>query len=305
MRKIILGTLLVASTVTAAKATGGGNGGDVIECYDSKSETWGYRTLDSVVMESQPFFTKVENRHTVEALDQIIQKFEETLPIMGAKLSEFRETFNKKSNSNHSVFWIDSKLYDVQDENLYIRLPEGCDDEIVQAVNLVKKPFKRFYYDSEVLKLIEHEGDELSWLLVHEWLRDFVDDSDVIRIINAYLHSQEFLAAKDIEIYNTLGTLGITSGRGIAMFTIKGKIREQREKVGSYEDIADNLESILSNVKNRPSYKETTEFEYQIGQLGVARAIFAFLSTYTSEFDEFAKRIDNIEKTWNAKKKNF
>ncbi|MCO4753134.1 MAG: hypothetical protein KC478_01565 [Bacteriovoracaceae bacterium] len=296
MKKLILGSLLT-STMTMAAATGGGNGGDVIKCSVNGQSV--YRTLDSVVMESQPFFEKVEERNSETSMRQIVEKLKNTLPLMGKRLATFKETFDKKANDDRSIFWIDAKLYDVQDENLYIRIPENCDEKLLQAVNLVKSPFKRYYFDSEVLGLIEKEGDELSWLIVHEWLRDFIDDSDVIRIVNAYIHSQDFLDASDIEVDETLGRLGITSGRGKTVSELESTVSKLRSGLPTIQERIAEVHSRLDFAQDKNQKAKIKVWDgLDIIDLMFLRNTTISIAIYTSEFKTIELEIEQVLKRW-------
>lgn len=306
MMKEMMKTMMVTTLTTGicmgaamARATGGGNGGDIIECLVNGKKT--YRTLDSVVMETQPFFSRVEGRNSEKALEDIIEKFNKTMPRMALKLSKFLESFENKVDGDSKVFWIDAKLYDVQDENLYVRIPDHCSEELIQAVVLVKKPFKRYYYDSEALKLIEDEGDELSWLIIHEWLRDFIDDSDVIRVVNSFIHSGEFLRKSESEMFSAFKGFGFTSGLGDSYSELQAELKYLRENKAYFENELERAHLALDEAQRRGDTSESSEYvkrakaiKYDLFmKFGISCEV---VRPFTKEFDELVSGIRQIER---------
>ncbi|MGE3608455.1 MAG: hypothetical protein AB7I27_02615 [Bacteriovoracaceae bacterium] len=214
MKNLILTSLVTLTLSSQVSANEKGNGGDVVIC-DGKT-----RVLDSVIMLQEKYFDIQRNSNSEITIKKIIAHFKETFPTMAISLEGFVETFKSKGDSKQSIFWIKGDLNDIQDENLFIKVPANCSPTIKQAVVLVKKPFKRYYYNTEAVADLEGQGDELSWLLIHEWLREFVTDSDVIRIINAYLHSNQFLQESEEEVEDSLGRLGIKYNKGASFSEI-------------------------------------------------------------------------------------
>lgn len=197
--------LAFTALISLAFAGSEGGGGDVIICGGKQ------RTLDSVVLEQDRFFNLLNYASTEEAMNQINTKLLQTLPQLGLSLTSFNNIYKSKGSNKEGVYWIRGVPKNVDDENLYVHIPESCQKDLYQAVVLVKEPFYRYYYNPEILANLEQENDELSWLLIHEWLRYEVDDADVIRIINGYLHSQDFIDSHEDEIKATLRKFGIES----------------------------------------------------------------------------------------------
>lgn len=209
-----------------------GNGGDIVKCMENGKEV--YRTLDSVVTKDQPIFTTKTYKTHHEALASIEKRLEQTLPYMHRHLKSFLRTFNSKRSLGGNTFWIKAKkLKQVQDENLFIYLPENCDQTPLQTVVLVTQGVKRFYYNPEHLAKIESVEDELSWMLIHEFARSYVKDSDIIRLINAYLHSEEFLIDDERKIAKQLRTFNISS----SLTTRTEYDLKLAEAKATYEDI--------------------------------------------------------------------
>ncbi|MDX9731197.1 MAG: hypothetical protein RBT63_05450, partial [Bdellovibrionales bacterium] len=172
-----------------------GNGGDVVRCSGK------LRTLDSVVLKSESlqYFNYFELTNYKDSLRMIQTKLEETLPYYGVSLRKFLETYEAKADLNSSVFWIQGKVLDIKDENLFIELPKTCGSPI-QAVVLANHPITRYYYNKGLLDELAGNGDEMSWLLIHEWLRPYIKDTDTLRILNGYFHSNQVLESTEKEI---------------------------------------------------------------------------------------------------------
>jgi len=179
-------TMLTLTPSFAAVSNEKGNGGDSVIC-DGKM-----RTLDSVMMNDQNLFTIIKNKDYQSSLTQIINHLNETYPFIAQELEEFLDTYNKKFNSEENTYWIKGAPLDVKDENLYVDVPDFCSNKLIQTVVRVEEPYLRYYYNPKVLSALENQGDELSWLLIHEWLRYGIEDAEVIRVLNGYFHSLEF-----------------------------------------------------------------------------------------------------------------
>lgn len=248
MKHLLFASILMTS-ISAFAGNEKGNGGDTVVC-DGK-----LRTLDSVVMEGERFFTIAKKDSYKKSLSDISTKLSASLPKKARELKSFLKTYEEKGNVEEGIFWINSTLKDVADENLYINLPDNCSKELKQTVVLVKKPFKRYYYDSKIINTLAAEKDELSWLLIHEWLRDSTDDSDVIRIINAYLHSEEFQNDSDEEIHDTLTRFGMYE-LGEKMSDMKASEAAVLKVLPKLRLELDAFETKLNLFKNEASKKE-------------------------------------------------
>lgn len=192
MKFAVLFTCLMISGVLWANERG--NGGDSVRC-DGK-----LRTLDSVIMIPSPHYTFTRSERYEESINKIISKLKETLPDMGKSLEDFLLIFENKGDRKKNIFWIAGTPIDVKDENLYVEIPKECSQEPIQTVVRLNNRIKRYYYNSEAINELSLNKDELSWLLIHEWLRDYENDTEIIRFLNAYLHSDEFMSDDEISV---------------------------------------------------------------------------------------------------------
>lgn len=295
MKNIIWATLL-GSTMTvgaAMGATGGGNGGDVVRCVENGQEV--YRTLDSVVMANHPFYNPKLYQSSDEAIEAITAKFRETLPFMGIKFERFLETYENKVSEKRDAFWIESNLYDIEDENLHVKIPAHCDQEPIQAVNLVKEPFTRYYYDSSVISLIEGVDAEFSWLMIHEWLRDYIDDADVIRIINSYLHSEDFLLDSEKAVEETLNRLGIRYGKGISASELEFNLQMMRSSIDKVKHRMNDVEKELEKfLRGDRGYRDAQRVRNKFRMLSGFLIDLYYIADYTSEFEPIVMKINSL-----------
>lgn len=254
MKYLILSTLLAmnAQMVSAKEFLSNekGNGGDAVICNGRP------HTLDSVIMMEERYFDITREERYEVSIAKIKNHLNNTLPLMGQTLGNFLQNFKAKGNVEEGVFWVKGRLKNIADENLYIEIPSHCENEAKQVVVLVKSPFKRYYYDANLIEELSQNGDELSWLLIHEWLRNYVDDSDVIRIINAYLHSEQFLNSNEEEVQETIERLGVTSGYG--PLSSEERASTERLKV-MVSDLEKRLNEIKSHIEKFSSAKTLKE----------------------------------------------
>jgi len=68
-----------------------------------------------------------------------------------------------------------------------------------------------FYYHEFVFnKLVAKENPEqISWLLVHEWLWQFLDDAIDLRETNEYIHSFDFVEDQKLVVAKVFRRLGV------------------------------------------------------------------------------------------------
>lgn len=212
MKTLLMTLAFTMSFELAMAGTEKGNGGDVVTCNGK------LQTLDSAIMEHSEHFKLVREKKYEAKLNAIIGKFKMTIPSYGKKLESFFEDYLTKGNLRNGIIWVQGIPKDVNDENLFVEIPEAC-HSLKQSVVRVgrddeaNRNLTRYYFNRAIIEQLKSNRDELSWQLVHEWLRDFITNSEKIRLINAYLHSNEFLDASETEVKDSLTILGIEAYR--------------------------------------------------------------------------------------------
>jgi hypothetical protein len=215
-----VGCLTLAVLLAGARADAGGgvgNGGDSVFCRaePQASEYDGWYNLDYLVnkvadVQYAGDFEKMVGPD--EAFDthilRLIQAFKESgHRIFHQDLKEFHEQLWSNQFARRYV-WKKAPhgLGELQDEGLKQKVPPNClgaagDGTYVQTIIRTRKNWSMpiyagtlptwgadFAYATKVVA--ELPPLQLSFLLLHEWLRTFTDDPEKIRDANAILHSE-------------------------------------------------------------------------------------------------------------------
>jgi len=294
--KHLLLTLALSTFSLTTIAGDKGNGGDILECRENGQTI--YRTLDSVITKDEPFFERKDYASTDAAMTSILEHLGKTLPAMKIHLEEFLKTYKEKRNSAGDTFWVKTQLNQIADENLHMRIPEHCQQLPIQAVVLVTKGIKRYYYDPVQLDKIKNVDDELSWMLIHEFLRDYLQDADIIRIINSYIHSTDFLSDNDYEVATQLQSLSLRA-YGPLYTNLQRDFEKARTIIKKYKVLENRIEEIrmqdhskLNKRKRRKLIQEllsiydATDFLHNV----------LYAARYSKEFEFAYPKAEKIEK---------
>lgn len=193
---------LVGQLSHAQKAEGGvaGGGGDAILCNDGKHYSYDFiATLGSAETLNPQYINAKSAKDIV--LD-IAKNLKSKVPYMGPNLEAFVNSIGVsayETTTNTARVWLAgaNPLFDLSDESK-LRIPKDCLDssgqpQIVQAVIRVRSKygFVQYNYDQNITHALNNNSPlQLSFLYVHEWLRDYTDDPTVIMNITRMLHSQ-------------------------------------------------------------------------------------------------------------------
>lgn len=262
---MLLAVNIFGINVNGFAANEKGNGGDAVIC---NGKTY---TLDSAMMLEEKYFDIVKEADYESSLLKITEHLGETLPSLKNRLERFVKLFDDKGDVHSGIFWTTGRLRNVEDENLYVDIPSSCEGEIEQAVVLIKEPFRRYYYSAEILERLKDNQDELSWLLIHEWLRDFLDDSESIRFVNAYLHSKQFFESGEEEVMNSLRKLGMYRSLGPSASLERKGTNLIKEQMPILNLSADNLEKKINDFslikKNKEKKKQITHLNAEYSRI--------------------------------------
>jgi hypothetical protein len=192
----------------------GAHGGAGIYCYSSPLNKFnGFYLLDFVIMRggnasnSWPYpceFALMTDRRQI--LNYIETRMRKKLPRLAADLHEFRR-YTFLDNPSAPVRWIPkSTLPRIWDQGLGKRpwqsqeevnfpslgLPQNCmfDDIVQVAAKYYDGDKTAIAYVPELVSRLNNSGPlQLSYLIIHEWLRSYTNDAEVIRRANRLLHS--------------------------------------------------------------------------------------------------------------------
>ncbi len=200
-------------------------GGDIVTCSNNPeaSRYNGVFSLDYIFSHdyysNKPLYEKykgyefAENKSCEEHVDQIQKKISALYPKLGAGLKLFRNSF--KSGDGPKSIWFPAtrgSLVVIRPEEQLKKLPENCKAENITRI-FQRQPFGdrvKYLWDADNYNKIANENPlQCSYLQIHEWLRDFVKNTDRVNDITMFLHSEYFIkTGKKEAIHNELYKLG-------------------------------------------------------------------------------------------------
>ena len=202
---VAFSALLVFTSVGMAADGSGSHGGDTVTCEKSESSTFaGYWNLDYLLT-----YTAQNNNGDVAPVQNWQQSSIRILKILDAKIPSAAASFRafaadvmNTTDYAKTHIWEEGSfglvLIKKSDETYqYIDryLPKNCyaangqgEINLIRTVTRTQKDRATFYaFDSQIIK--DLSPLQLSFLYVHEWLRDYTNDERIIRRVNRLLHS--------------------------------------------------------------------------------------------------------------------
>ena len=232
MKRVFKIASLVAmflSSVAIAHADEVGNGGDLVYCQKSADNPLdGYYTLDYVLT-----FRKSNNNEDlvpVESWDASRNRIQtilsEKLPNFARSFSEYISLLRNYDDYSQARIWNEAAfgLYDVSDENIKIKIPQNCyeNNQVRLTQVVVRAQTTQIVGGTKIGQLTSYAFDydrfhdlevnrplQFSFLMVHEWLRDYLDDAEQIRTITRFIHSKQFEEQSAEQIVQLLSRNGI------------------------------------------------------------------------------------------------
>lgn|GEM_PF-2877828 len=205
------------------------NGGDLIVCDSAE-----FAGHTSAVLDFAAALTTTSNPNLVlpfETVSDLSMAIREKNQALADDLSHFLNDAvaqlggYAKPHAFHQWKPSKLKLLNISDEELAERerliasLPDSCIREaegkkVIQLRQLVAREKETgrnrttFYFDAEAMKLIEKRPDQLSFLLIHEWLWSHAKHANTVRELNWYLHSHEWKDMEGVEFLHALASMG-------------------------------------------------------------------------------------------------
>lgn len=209
MKKLLIGMLAIASLSVLGKE--GGNGGDVFHCVKNSTQNdfEGDYNLDYLLTEVENSPARVINFKSVkEYVDYFGDLLAEKFPDFAIDFNDFSKTLPIEEFSSFSNRYIWQKgsgaLFNIADENMERRPPLNCKFKS-QAV--VKKG-NIYYYDGSIFNTLPIENaKQFSYLMIHEWLRNYLVDSQTIRLVNSFLHDTQTRNLSKVEFQKRMKIL--------------------------------------------------------------------------------------------------
>ncbi len=202
---IILFAIGLVSSIAAADGGKAGNGGDAVICYGK------FFSLDLALTHSNES-KLLEVTKNAKSAKEIISYIEQHISTKIPKLAETLKDFNRFNKDQFDFttkrVWISGPPpTDIKDEAITAELPKACLKEdgtpdLVQAVVRTESDDGIvYYYHPSILQQLESNSPvQLSFVLIHEWLRDFTQDPYVIQRVNRMIHTEgwQSISSEDI-----------------------------------------------------------------------------------------------------------
>lgn len=205
MQNLLLSFIVFFSLIDASLASGSyvGNGGDTILCKSSPENNFqGHYTLDYLLEFRETNLGPLEIKDFSQTIDRLNLFLGQKYPELLTHFNQFMEAVKTKQ-AMHGRLWLeeDSRLIDIEDENIQKLIPINCLDEkngeyrlkLHQTVirESIKDPII-YHYDKKILEELEAKNPlQYSFFIVHEWLWDLTRDVRSVRSLNWLFHSEE------------------------------------------------------------------------------------------------------------------
>jgi hypothetical protein len=294
---IILSSLNVMAQGAEANA---GNGGDVAFCSEAQeiNDLVGAFALDYLRGK------KTYGTHDPEyvspsffgSMERILSNLKLKVPELGNSLEEFMRFVENTYDFTQERVWTPSQLplTPIFDEGLRVNLPENCQNVVQAIVRSGTGPIE-YLFDEKTLGVLS--GLQLSFLYIHEWLRDFTDDPVTIVKVNWLLHS------KRIESLSSEQLVAELKGRKLGSFTTfseyKSKEQAKREREEKYQAWLQRQQEELVQAKEK-NLKEIDRLIAELDAIGVCDADFFEGEDYVSKFLAEAKFELCYLRVWDA-----
>ncbi|MDZ4661368.1 MAG: hypothetical protein SGJ18_07075 [Pseudomonadota bacterium] len=235
MRWLLLFVLTLPLNADAGGAVG--NGGDTVHCTANLnvSPFNGWYNLDYLINKTADVQFSHDFEKVIGPGDAYDKNFlrimaafkEKKYKILYLDLKEFYDgiwtnVFGQRYMWKKAPYGV----VDLQDERLRQRIPPNClgqspQTSVIQTVLRTQKDWQMrvpnehsrsvkgadFTYSTEIVSKLS--GLQLSFLLFHEWLRNFTDNPELIRDANAIFHSQGWTEDDIDKKLNTLVSIGL------------------------------------------------------------------------------------------------
>jgi hypothetical protein len=195
----------------AVGATGGEqvNGGDTVKCSkDSRNPFEGYFSLDYLLTLREDNSDIIQVRDWEQSRERILRVLTEKYPDLALLLRDFLSRVPGDDTTGGVDYYLQKRLWieapyglvDIKDERVVRKLPPNCykvhkepdEIELIQSViRQTNRDVVIYNYDTAILRELKTRAPlQYSFLIMHEWMWDSVQDPEVIRRVNRFLHSK-------------------------------------------------------------------------------------------------------------------
>jgi len=209
------------SQTSYASSEGGvaGGGGNSILCNDGKYYSYDFILTQKTTGRVNQAFRNMED--PVQMIRLIANIMAVKVPAMSASLNDFILGLQSKEfDTGISRIWIPglNPLAPVGDESR-LRIPAMClnskgEPKIYQTVIRFKNSSNviQYNYDErQILELHRSGALQVSFLYIHEWLRDYTEDASVILNIVRMLHEEGWITASPEGVLSAMRRYGLNT----------------------------------------------------------------------------------------------
>lgn len=207
-------------SAASPKAEGGvaGGGGNVLVCHNGKHYSYDYVMTQAVGRDVHADFKSEDS--AMKILVKMHGQLQSVNPAMAITLEDFIKSIGESAfrSGSYNRVWIPgvSPLTRIHDESRLRRtifcLNSEGEPRLYQAVIRQQSAlgFIQYHYDQSLINsLARHSPVQLSFLYVHEWLRDYTTDPTVIMNVTRMLHEGEWMTATPAEFASVLLRYGL------------------------------------------------------------------------------------------------
>jgi hypothetical protein len=214
--KRFVGLLVLVSLAYGGSERGSGRkGGDSVYCRPTPASGFaGYYSLDYALALNWGTDI-VDVRSWQESSARILKVLGRLSPYLQESFKSFLAFQQGGLLSPRSWEQATHGLVDIEDEQLLRRVPPNCVDrtsgrpQLIQAIIRIDRPSQiQYLYDPKILGELGKNPLQYSFLMVHEWLWDHVDDVEALRKVNYILHSRQGETMEPDEFYRFLKQAG-------------------------------------------------------------------------------------------------
>jgi len=215
----------------------GRGGGDVVACKAKPTESryQGLYMLDYLLTRRDDFNEDVDEKFKFLSREvtgltialEIAKKLEAVSPSAAKDFRSFlsyieNENWDRGNLEGADLFrvWVSApRLMDYKDEDFITDIPSNCYNDNGQR-NISQIVLREdvnstiiYHYNRALMTELKTDPLQFSYLLVHEWLRDYTVHATIIQNVNRYLHSETFFNAQSYESAAIIKRMGLLFDR--------------------------------------------------------------------------------------------
>lgn len=219
----VIGSAFLPQISNAQQAEGGvaGGGGNSILCNDGKYYSYDFILTQKTKGKINPAFANMED--PMQMVKRIANIMALKVPAMAESLNDFILGLQSSEfDMGIGRIWIAglNPLAPLGDESR-LRIPSMClnskgEPKIYQTVIRTKNEFNiiQYNYDERQIMELHRNGPiQVSFLYIHEWLRDYTEDATVILNIVRMLHEEGWVTAAPEGVLSAMRRYGLNTDR--------------------------------------------------------------------------------------------